>query len=195
MLVCSECDSRSSICCPAVSGPLRPARPALFHRPTGSRPAQKPQRRAFVSPLFATLTHSLSRKSFPCHSYANTRDGGYHSPIFFSQFGTVVYFHALTNCSCGLSIPREPALDTVQTAQLWCSPPPRPSLARLTAASERQNDFWRSRDSLQQKPRRRPCLLSRRSRLPIRGCRARLADLRSASSGSCIPSVQRQWCP
>src|SRR5258708_7218585 len=29
-----------------------------------------------VSPLFATLTHSLSRKSFPCHSYANTRDEG-----------------------------------------------------------------------------------------------------------------------
>src|SRR5713226_8638495 len=29
-----------------------------------------------VSPLFATLTHSVSRKSFPCHSYANTRDGG-----------------------------------------------------------------------------------------------------------------------
>src|SRR6266852_5627923 len=28
-----------------------------------------------VSPLLATLTHSLSRKSFPCHSYANTRDG------------------------------------------------------------------------------------------------------------------------
>ncbi len=28
-----------------------------------------------VSPLFATLTHSVLRKSFPCHSYANTRDG------------------------------------------------------------------------------------------------------------------------
>ncbi len=26
-----------------------------------------------VTPLFATLTHSVSRKSFPCHSYANTR--------------------------------------------------------------------------------------------------------------------------
>src|SRR5258708_3026865 len=31
------------------------------------------QKRLFVSPLLATLTHSLSRKSFPCHSYANTR--------------------------------------------------------------------------------------------------------------------------
>ena len=28
-----------------------------------------------VTPLLATLTHSVSRKSFPCHSYANTRDG------------------------------------------------------------------------------------------------------------------------
>src|SRR5260370_32950189 len=28
-----------------------------------------------VTPLFATLKHSMSRKSFPCHSYANTRDG------------------------------------------------------------------------------------------------------------------------
>src|SRR5712692_10627603 len=34
------------------------------------------QKRLFVSPLLATLTHSVSRKSFPCHSYANTRDGG-----------------------------------------------------------------------------------------------------------------------
>src|SRR5260370_3950221 len=34
------------------------------------------QKCLFVSPLFATLTHSVSRKSFPCHSYANTRDEG-----------------------------------------------------------------------------------------------------------------------
>jgi hypothetical protein len=27
-----------------------------------------------ISPLFATLTQSVSRKSFPCHSYANTQD-------------------------------------------------------------------------------------------------------------------------
>ena len=37
-----------------------------------------------VSPLPATLTHSLSRKSFPCHSYANTRDRGVTPPKFFS---------------------------------------------------------------------------------------------------------------
>jgi len=34
------------------------------------------QKCPFVSPLVATLTYSLSRKSFPCHSYTNTRDGG-----------------------------------------------------------------------------------------------------------------------
>src|SRR6266851_8978013 len=34
------------------------------------------QKCLFVSPLLATLTHSVSRKSFPCHSYVNTRDGG-----------------------------------------------------------------------------------------------------------------------
>ena len=37
-----------------------------------------------VSPLPATLTHSLSRKSFPCHSYANTRDVCPSLPRFLS---------------------------------------------------------------------------------------------------------------
>ena len=47
------------------------------------RPSRaKTQKSPSPSPLFVTLTHSLSRKSFPCHSYANTRDGGYHSPHF-----------------------------------------------------------------------------------------------------------------
>ncbi len=42
-----------------------------------------------VSPLFATLTHSVSRKSFPCHSYANTRDRGVTPPPkFFSPLAT-----------------------------------------------------------------------------------------------------------
>ncbi len=36
-----------------------------------------------VTPLLATLTHSLSRKSFSCHSYANTRDGGATMPFQF----------------------------------------------------------------------------------------------------------------
>jgi len=34
------------------------------------------QKHRSVTPLFATLTHSCSRKSFPCRSYENTRDGG-----------------------------------------------------------------------------------------------------------------------
>src|SRR5713101_2031249 len=38
------------------------------------------QKRLFVSPLLATLTHYSSRKSFPCHSYANTRHGGASAP-------------------------------------------------------------------------------------------------------------------
>src|SRR6266849_190534 len=39
-----------------------------------------------VTPLFATLTHSVSRKSFPCHSYANTRDGGATLAANFERF-------------------------------------------------------------------------------------------------------------
>jgi hypothetical protein len=41
-----------------------------------------------ASPLLATLTHSLSRNSFPCHSYANTRDRGATPPKFFSPLAT-----------------------------------------------------------------------------------------------------------
>jgi hypothetical protein len=37
-----------------------------------------------VSPLPATLTRSVSRKSFPCHSYANTRDRGVTPTKLFS---------------------------------------------------------------------------------------------------------------
>jgi len=33
-----------------------------------------------LTSAFATVTHSLSRKSFPCHSYANTREGGATRP-------------------------------------------------------------------------------------------------------------------
>src|SRR6266849_7020273 len=46
------------------------------------------QKCLFVSPLPATLTHSVSRKSFPCHSYANTRDTGATAPRFFSPLAT-----------------------------------------------------------------------------------------------------------
>src|SRR5260370_9680637 len=34
------------------------------------------QKCLFVGPFLATLTHSVSRKPFPCNSYATTRDGG-----------------------------------------------------------------------------------------------------------------------
>jgi len=44
-----------------------------------------------VSPLPATLTHSLSRNPFACHSYANTRDGGAPLPKFFSPLVTRHY--------------------------------------------------------------------------------------------------------
>ena len=44
------------------------------------------QKCLFVTPLPATLTHSVSRKSFPCHSYANTRDGGVTVATSFERF-------------------------------------------------------------------------------------------------------------
>src|SRR6202790_3181511 len=65
---------------------------ALFDKNTGGGiPLQdfvscaKAQKRLSASPLFATLTHSLSRNSFPCHSYANTRDGCAPTPQNFSS--------------------------------------------------------------------------------------------------------------
>src|SRR6266851_10188115 len=65
------------------SRPLFSITSALFWQNTrGGIPLRKllrcteAQKRLFVSPLLATLTHSVSRKSFPCHSYATTRGGG-----------------------------------------------------------------------------------------------------------------------
>src|SRR5216683_5037977 len=46
-------------------------------------PCTEAQKCPSVSPLPATLTHSVSRKSFPCHSYANTRDRGVTPTKFF----------------------------------------------------------------------------------------------------------------
>src|ERR1700726_1135168 len=42
----------------------------------------KVQKGSPASPVFAALTNSRSRKSFPCHSYANTRDGGVSALTF-----------------------------------------------------------------------------------------------------------------
>ena len=69
------------------STPVFSSNSALFGRNTrggipSGRPAScaKAQKCPFLSALFATLTHSLPRKSFPCHSYANTRVG-YGRPV------------------------------------------------------------------------------------------------------------------
>jgi hypothetical protein len=56
--------------------------------PLNFRRAPKAQKRAPVTPLFATLTDSLSCKSFACRSYANTRGVGIPPSIFRSRFGT-----------------------------------------------------------------------------------------------------------
>ena len=68
---------------------------ALFDKNTwGGIPRQhfvscaKTQKCQSASPLLATLTHSLSRNSFPCHSYANTRDDGPTLSKFFSPLAT-----------------------------------------------------------------------------------------------------------
>ena len=78
--------------------PIQSPRLAIIPTPPNSssftRRAREAQKALRASPLFATLTHSLSRKSFACHSYANTRDGrAAPSPIFSSA---LVYPLALT---------------------------------------------------------------------------------------------------
>ncbi len=49
--------------------------PRPAEAPTSALHAPKHSKHASVTPLFATLTHSYSCKSFACHSYENTRDG------------------------------------------------------------------------------------------------------------------------
>ena len=75
--------------CPIVFSPH-----PKFHR----SPAPKSRNRAPVTPLFATLTHSCSRKSFACHSYENTRDGiplySLESPDFRSAASFLVTRHS-----------------------------------------------------------------------------------------------------
>src|SRR6202022_1776235 len=48
----------------------------VFRSPLWFSRAPKAQKGSPASPVFAALTNSRSRKSFPCTSYANTRDGG-----------------------------------------------------------------------------------------------------------------------
>jgi hypothetical protein len=58
--------------------------PHLHESRVTSPSCAKAQKSLFVSPLLATLTDSLSRKSFPCHSYANTRGVCTTPPKFFA---------------------------------------------------------------------------------------------------------------
>ncbi len=82
-----------SLCSFLDSRPLFSITSALFLQNTrGGIPLREifrcteAQKCLSVTPLFATLTHSVSRKSFPCHSYANTRDGGATAAANFERF-------------------------------------------------------------------------------------------------------------
>src|ERR1700676_1652952 len=89
--LCNQANPASFQKTPGVWGPL----PSLdlhesqvtIHK---SRPSScaEAQKCPSISPLPATLTHSLSRNSFACHSYANTRDMGATLPKFFSPLAT-----------------------------------------------------------------------------------------------------------
>jgi hypothetical protein len=57
-------------------GILQSAPSSTSDHPYGVLSCAKTQKHLSASPLFATLTHSLSRNPFVCHSYANTRDRG-----------------------------------------------------------------------------------------------------------------------
>jgi hypothetical protein len=77
---------------------------ANFPHPARVLSCAKAQKHRSASPLFATLTHSLSRKSFPCHSYANTRD-------------TVPLRHLRALCVSALSLPS--ISDPYKTTRVW----------------------------------------------------------------------------
>jgi hypothetical protein len=61
---------------PATARISQSATSSISHGASSVPRAPTPKKHTFVSPFPATLTHSLSRKPFPCHSYANTRDMG-----------------------------------------------------------------------------------------------------------------------
>ena len=76
-VLCFQQLAASFLKTPGVGVPLRDGR------------CTEAQKCPSVSPLPATLTHSVPRKSFPCHSYANTRDRGVTPPPkFFSPLAT-----------------------------------------------------------------------------------------------------------
>ena len=73
----------------ATAGTPQPTIRSISNRVFRVPSCAEVQKRHSVTPLFATLAHSLSRKSFPCRSYANTRDRGATPPKFFSFTQTV----------------------------------------------------------------------------------------------------------
>src|ERR1700726_3680666 len=58
--------------------------------------ASEAQKHSPASPLFASLTHSLLRKSFPCHSYASTRDGCVTPPALRTILGRHRFWSSLS---------------------------------------------------------------------------------------------------
>ncbi len=68
-LLCNHSNPNSFAKIPGVGAPLRE-----LARCTEA------QKCLSVSPLLATLTHSVACESFPCHSCENTRDGGASAP-------------------------------------------------------------------------------------------------------------------
>jgi hypothetical protein len=89
--LCNQANPASFQKTPGVWGPL--PSPDLHESQVTSHKSRPPscakaQKCLSASPLPATLAHSLSRNSFPCHSYANTRDGGAPLPKLFSPPAT-----------------------------------------------------------------------------------------------------------
>ena len=78
------CFQQLAASCPKTPGVGYPERiygPPQVGVPLPDGRCTEAQKCPSVSPLPATLTHSVSRKSFPCHSYANTRDRGATPPL------------------------------------------------------------------------------------------------------------------
>ena len=105
-------DLRSTARHPANAQISQSATPSISYYPSRVSRAPKRKKHTFVSPFPATLTHSLSRKSFPCHSYANTRDRGVTAaPNFQSEAAVsarswrqISRFHTLAD---SLSLPKK----------------------------------------------------------------------------------------
>ena len=81
--------------------------------PASPSRVQKAQKRHFLSPFPATLTHSASRNPFVCHSYANTRGVCITPPKFFWNPRALSPFRinaCISVASKGLYLPLESTL-------------------------------------------------------------------------------------